>query len=61
MYRNMTLEQLKTELADINRQIDELRSYGGSWALDSRKMRILEACQLEVWNELLKKQRAPSS
>ncbi len=60
MYKNMTLEQLKDELATINRQIEELRSYGASWALDSRKMRILESCQLQVWSEILKKQLTPS-
>ncbi len=61
MYEHMTKTQLDDDLANVNRRIDELRSYGASWALDCREMRILEANQLQIWNELLKKQRDPSS
>ena len=60
MYRHMTKTQLEEALADVNKRIDELRSYGGSWALDCREMRILEANQLQIWNELLKKRCTPS-
>ena len=60
MYRHMTKTQLEEALADVNKRIAELRSYGGSWALDCREMRILEANQLQIWNELLKKRCTPS-
>jgi len=56
----MTKTQLEEALANVNKRIEELRSYGASWALDCREMRILEANQLEIWNELFKKQHAPS-
>ena len=60
MYKHMTKTQLEEALADVNKRIEELRSYGASWALDCREMRILEANQLQIWNELLKKQFTPS-
>ena len=38
MYDKMTIENLEISLANVNKRIDELRSYGGSWALDCREM-----------------------
>ena len=60
MYRHMTKTQLEEALTNVSKRIAELRSYGGSWALDCREMRILEANQLQIWNELLKKRCTPS-
>ena len=61
MYDKMTIENLEISLANVNKRIDELRSYGGSWALDCREMRILEANQLQIWNALKAKEQAATA
>ena len=61
MYRHMTKTQLEEALGDVNKRIAELRSYGGSWALDCREMRILEANQLQIWNALKAKEQAATA
>ena len=61
-YRKLTIEELVEKLADVNKRIEELRSYGGSWALDCREMRILEANQDLIWSALHDKyEAAPAS
>ena len=55
---NKTIAELETELANVNKRISELRSCGGSWALDCREMRILECNQTRIWKALCAKRQA---
>ncbi len=56
MYKYMTIPQLEAELKTVKRHIEQLRSLKGRRANNCRRMRTLEANQLEIWNALLQKQ-----
>ena len=52
MYLNDSTEELEARLASCEATITELRSYGQSWALDCRQMRIAESNSSYLYAEL---------
>ncbi len=61
MYSHLTDDQLQAKLRACNRAIAKLQSYGASWALDCREMRINEENVFCIRKELRKRRRNKDS
>jgi len=51
------IEKLWAEINDCDAIIKRLQSYGASWALDCREMRIAESSKAHAYNQLRKLQQ----
>ena len=52
MYARVTTEDLVERLTELRATISKLRSYGASWAMDCRQMRIAQHNEDLVFAEL---------
>lgn len=60
MYLNDSTEELEAQLASCEATISELMSYGRSWALDCREMRIAEHNSDHIHAELRRRKTGDS-
>ncbi len=55
-FKKLSTDELNSRLAACRADMDKLRSYGASWALDCREMRINEDNVFHINNELRRRQ-----
>ena len=60
-FKNLSTEELQHRLATCRADIEKLRNYGASWALDCREMQINEDNVFHINNELRRREREANS